>query len=148
MSQTISLKGEAVRKEAVAGGAITPGMLVQGYPGAVVVHAVAAGNARAHFALENDLIGGAVADDYASGDTVQIGAFAPGAEVFAILASGQNVTAVGTALVSAGNGRLEAFVPLNTSASDVTIPTDNIVAYALEAVNATSAAARIKVEVA
>ena len=148
MAKTIALKGDFIRKEAVAGGAITPGMLVQGFPGSTVVHGTAAGNARKAFALENDLVGKGVTDAYASGETVQVGVFASGAEVYAILNTGQNVTAIGTALVSAGNGRLQAFVPINTDASNVPIPTDNIVAYALEAVNATSAAARIKVEVA
>lgn len=140
MSNTISLKGEFTRKEAPAGAAITPGHLIV-FSGAtnVIVHASAAGVARVAFALENDLVGGAIGDAYDTGDTVQYGVFSPGAEIYALLAHGENISK-GDALASAGDGTLQAHT------GDAS---HSVVAFAMEALNnTTGAAARITVEAA
>jgi hypothetical protein len=144
---TIALKGEYTRKERICGsGAITPGMLLElQSDNTVLPHGTAGGFVNRWFALENDLVGKGVGDpatastdDYASDETVQIAAFEPGAEAYALLKSGQNV-AIGTFLVSDGAGRLQA---ASSAGAD-----EGLVGVALEAVNAAGGAARIKIEV-
>lgn len=128
---SIVLKGDFVRKEVEATEAITPGHQVS------FAGAKGAGGRKA-FALENDLIGRSISDAYASGETVQVGVFQPGAEIQALLAQGENV-AVGAALEADGSGALQA------------LSTGVLLAFALEAVdNSASGApeARIRVEIA
>src|SRR5690606_38108362 len=142
-----------VRSEAGGSAVIPPGHLVQvhatdGAP-RLRPHAAAGGNAQRAFALENDLVGGGIDDAYVAGATVQYGVFAPGSEVYAWLAAGENA-ALGAALESAGDGTLQVHTPVNTDASDVDIPAAPIVAYAAEAVDNSGSTqpVRIKVEVA
>lgn len=139
MPNTILLKGEVLRKEGVTDEAVTPGELME-RGGSNDVQAATSGNsatAAVIFALENDLVGDGIADDYDSGDTVQLGYPEPGAEVYAFLAYGDNVS-VGAALESSGNGELTAH------------SSGRVIGYALEAVNntTTSGADRIQIEVA
>ena len=124
-------------KERPAGGAITPGHLIElNASGQVVVHATAAAEfAQKAFALEDQAQGRGVDDAYAANDLVVYQVFQPGDEVYAWLENAANV-AIGAALQSNGAGELEART------------TGEVVAYALEAVNASGGAARIKVEVA
>lgn len=140
-AHTIALKGEFIRKEAIASAAIKPGHLVE-FGGAkeLQVNATAAtAPSRKAFALENDLIGKGIDDAYASGETAQYGVFQAGAEVYAFLAAGENA-AKGAKLVSAGNGALAV---MGTGEGL------GVVAYAAEAKNNTSSfAVRITVEVA
>lgn len=144
MAKTVILKtreGGPLRKEGVTDEAVTPGHLIErGGGNDVQKHSSANGNALPMFALENDLVGDDIDDDYDSGDTVQYGVFTTGEEVNALLAYGENVAA-GAALTSAGDGTLHA-----AAGSDP----DRIVGYAAEAVNNTTggAAVRIAVEVA
>jgi hypothetical protein len=138
--KTIVLAGPFVQKEVVATGTITPGHLI----GVSAVHAVADGNAAKRFALEERIVGNGIDDDYSSGDTVLYGVFQRGAEVYAFLDNGENVAA-GAALSSAGNGNLQA---VTAAAATSQAQRDGIVAYALEAVNASGGTARIKVEIA
>ncbi len=143
MTRTIALKGDFIRKEGESSGVITPGHLVEfGGSQDIDVHGAAAGEARKAFALENDLIGDGIDDDYAQNDTVQYGVFVPGAEVYAWLEYGQT-TAIGDAMVSAGDGTLQLFIESSDEKGA-------IVAYALEVVANTSggAAVRVRVEVA
>ena len=141
--KTIIFKGDFVRKEGVAGGAITPGHLVKNFASNIVVHAAAGGNTRKAFALENDLVGDGIDTAYASDDTVQIGIPGRGAEVYAWLKNAENVAA-GDPLESAGDGSLQAHTAIGSG-----VQVDAIVAYAAEALNnASGAKARIKVEVA
>lgn len=142
MTKTIDLKGGFIRKEGVASEAITPGHLVEfGGSNDLQKHSTAGGNARKAFALENDLVGEDISDPYDAGDTVQYGVFGQGSEVYALLADGQNVSK-GAALESDGAGALRAHSGVGSA-----VPVEAIVAYALEAVNA-SGETRIKVEVA
>lgn len=126
---TIALKGPYIRKEQTASGAVTPGMTVN-------VAGAAGGNLRKAFALENDLVGEGIDDAYEDGDLMQVGVFPPGAEVYALLASGQNVAA-GDSLEADSAGRL-------TAAASGGV----VIAFATEAVNAAAAVARIIIEVA
>ncbi len=136
--QTIVLKGNFVRKEGEASGAITPGHLIEfGGANDIDVHGVAAGLARKAFALENSLIGGAISDAYSTGETVQYGVFNSGAEVYALLAYGETVTK-GQGLVSGGDGTLAL---VGTSEDDV------VVAFANEAKTNTTGGAAVRIEV-
>lgn len=145
---TIVLKGNGVRKERLAGGTITPGHLVLiNTSDQVVVHPNAAQNARKMFAVENDIEGEGIDDNYTSGDTVQFETFQPGDEVYALVAALATAVTIGAALESAGDGTLR--IQTADAASDQT-QRDAVVAYAKEAVDNSggSSVARIKVEVA
>ena len=146
--KTITLKGDHIRKEAIASAAITPGHLVE-FGGAqeLQAHGTAAVNARKAFALENDLIGGAIGTAYALNQTVQYGVFPQGAEVYALVAAAATAVTKGAALESAGDGTLRI---LTTDAATDDTQRDSVVAYALEAVDNSGggSAARIRVEVA
>ena len=137
----IGIKGDWLREEADAAGTITPGMLIEDDgTGSFQAHSTAAGTARKLFALENDLIGDTIDDDYSSGDHVIAALFQPGAEAFALLATGNNVS-VGDGLVSDGNGALQA--------ATTTGGEETIVAFAAESINNTTGSnVRILVKVA
>lgn len=141
----VTLRGTPIiNEEGAAGVAIKPGYLVDGVS-TIVPHATAAGNCPRTFALERDEMGvgidstytqantGVGSPDYAIGDTVKVGAFHPGCQVVAWLASGQTITE-NQRLESAGNGTLRA------------IAAGVILARAMEAVTAT-ALTKIRVEV-
>lgn len=84
--KTITVKGNAhvIRKEGIViTAAITPGMLVAVAATGIVRHATAAGNAARSFAVENEVVGDGIDDDFAVADTVLFGVFPPGAEVYA-----------------------------------------------------------------
>jgi len=134
---TIALKGDYVRKEREANAGITPGHLVEVMnTGNVRVHATLGAQAQRAFALENDLIGKGVDDAYVAGDSVLYGVFVPGAEVYALLLTGESCS-IGDFLESAGNGTLQvASSPVEGSN----------VAIALEAVTGGAAPKRCRVE--
>lgn len=143
---TITLKNSGVRKEKLAGGAITPGHLITvNSSDQAVVHPTAGGNARKAFAVENDLIGNGIGDAYASGDTVQFEVYQPGDEVYALVPAAAAAIVIGDALESNGDGTL-VLEGTTTATGD----TDIVVGYALEAVDNSGggAVARIKIEVA
>lgn len=148
-ANTIILKGDPIRKEKVAGAAITPGHLLQRTSAdKVVVHATAGGNAAKLFAIENDLFGNGITDAYAANDTVQFVFARPGDEIQAILKDGETAV-IGSPLESAGDGTLQVHVVDSTGP----IETDVIVGYALEAVDLSDSSgadpsARINIEVA
>ena len=147
-AKTITLKGDPLRKESVAAVAVTPGHLVERAAATTCQpHSTAGGPAVKSFALENDLVGDGIDDDYDIGDTVQIGNFSVGEEVQAILTTSQTI-AVDDYLESAGDGTLKVFEPtVATDATDAEVYRGNVVARAIEAVTTTSAVARIQVEV-
>lgn len=111
----IHLLGNGRHEEAVAAGAITPGMLLKASStlddanppkSKVVAHDVAGGYAEAMFAVEDALQGRTIADAYSSGELVQIVMAEKGDVVLAWLNSGENVAA-GDFLVSNGDGMLQ-----------------------------------------
>lgn len=138
MPKTISLRGESILKERKANAAITPGHLVEIMStGNLRVHATAGGQAAKAFALEQDLIGRGIDTAYAAGESVRYAVFSPGAEVYALLVTGET-SAIGDFLESAGNGTLQvASTPVEGSN----------VAIALEAITGGGAPLRCKVEV-
>ena len=92
--KTITVLGSdlVVRREGIAAGVITPGHLIQGPDTDLIVHAGAAGTTLAKFAVENDVVGGDIDDDYADNDTVLYGVF-PAGSIAYVLADGTGVTA-------------------------------------------------------
>jgi hypothetical protein len=125
------------QKEAIAGGVITPGMLLAYTAlGAIVAHAQAGDNAMGYFALEYDLTGRGIDDNYASDDQVLFEAGYPGAEYYALIADGENI-AFNDPLTSNGDGALR-----EAAAGE------HIVAYAREAAAPDGAVGRCRVEIA
>jgi hypothetical protein len=107
MPNTTVLKGYPIRKEAVAGGAITPGHLIAiNSAGLAVVHPTAGGNTAPAYAYENEIFGKDLIGAYAAGDKVLYGVFSSGDEVYALVAAAASAIAVGDKLESAGNGTL------------------------------------------
>lgn len=130
---TIVLMGTPNQNEdGAAGEAITPGDLVNGVT-TIVRHANASAMAARRFALERSEMGKGIDDDYAVGDTVKVGQFAPGDRVYGFIASGQDL-AIGAIVESAGDGTLKA---------GTTAP----IAKALEATGAVTAKTRCRFEI-
>ena len=129
----IALLGEPVYNEdGAASEAITPGHLVEGVT-SIAKQNSAGGPATRTWALERDELGKDIDDDYASGDYVKVGSFAPGDRVYTWVASGVDVAA-DEFMEPAGDGTLRAY------------SAGTRIARALEAVTAT-ADTRIRVEV-
>jgi hypothetical protein len=132
-----------VIEEFVAAGTITPGMLVElDTTGEVKAHSNEDGNVLPMFALEDELQGKTIDDNYVATDLVQVWIPYRGDQVNAILAAGENVS-IGTFLTSDGEGKLHA-APALTSTGDAPL---QIVGVATEAVNAASADARIIIRI-
>ena len=137
--KTIDLFGTGIQNEALCtDAAVTPGMLITRTATGVRPHNVAGGAASPAFAVENDLIGGDIADAYAIGGNVIFRTFAAGSAVYALAHAGGAAIAANALLKSGGDGTLEL-------AGDDEV----VVARALEAVDNSGGgtAVRIKVEV-
>jgi len=134
--KTVLLKGQPSANEALAGGAITPGMLLAFSGSGVVAHATtSAVKVPALFARELEFAGGSLDEAYASGDLVPYWHCRPGDMVYALLEDTASV-AVGALLASNAAGALEA------------AGANFAVAQAMEAINNTSGGnVRIKVRV-
>lgn len=105
--QTVLLKGSPVGCEALAGGAITPGHLIQlGSAGTLTVHSSAGLFTPVYIARENELIGNGISDAYASGDTVPYWHCKPGDEIYALVPASAAAIVIGDFLESAGDGTL------------------------------------------
>jgi hypothetical protein len=138
--RTIRLKGVGTRMEKSTLTTITPGMLIT--PNGtdhVIPHNVAAANTAAIFALENELLGKGIDDNYVTGDYVQAEHFSGGDWVLAILDASATAIVEGDLLQSAGDGSLEI----------VTSSYGNAIAMAMESVDNSSGItiARIKVAI-
>ena len=125
-----------VVEEYEAAAAITPGHLVEfTSAGKVQKHSTANGDALPMFALEDEMQGNSISDDYSSGDQVQVWIPQRGAQVYAILANGENAS-VGSWLSSNGDGTLKVHTATSVDSDDAyTAYTNQIVAQALEAVD-------------
>jgi hypothetical protein len=124
------------------GATITPGMLLKlADTGKVVPHDVAGGSAEKIFALEDELQGRGIDDNYVDGDPVQCWVAGRGDQVYAILTTSQTV-AIGDLLESNGDGHLREYT--GTSAGAAEYP-ESIVGVALEAATTTSATSRIRI---
>ncbi len=120
--KTITIRGDYIRKEGKASEAITPGHLVEfGGTADYRKHATIGGVARRAFALENDLIGQGIDDNYDASDTVQVGLFCPGAEVYAKVSY---AATKGDFLESNGDGTLKlSSTPVDGSTIAVALET-------------------------
>ena len=157
--KSVIIKGNGIRKEAVANGSITPGhLLVLESTGKVAVHGTAGGNQNAIFAHEDDLQGNGIDTVYANSVTVQYNAFKKGEEVNALLANGETVV-IGDFLESNGDGTLRLHVPqtetigLDSSANLTTFLPLRIVGVAQDALDLSDSSgadpdsSRIRVEI-
>jgi len=96
--------------EEIAGGGITPGMLIElASTGKVVAHNSAGVTALPMFAKEDELQGKGINDAYILDDKVQVFFPQRGDQVLGILADGENV-AIGDLLESNGEGFLQKHV--------------------------------------
>jgi acetamidase/formamidase len=149
MAYKILLKNRGTRVERKAGGTITPGHLVmENSSGELVVHATAKGKTAALFAVENDMEGKTITDNYVSGDYVQAELLEAGAEVYALVPAAAAAIVIGDKLESNGDGTLRKkteFAQSGTTPFAVTTE-GHAIAEALEAVDNSGggAAARIK----
>jgi hypothetical protein len=129
--QTIKLKKYTdIVNEYVADATITPGMLVAvASDGKIDPQNVAGGVCEKMFALENELLGKTIADNYAAGDPVQCWIATPGEEVLAWILNGEDI-AKGDKLVAGGGGKLKEYDP---AASAAVVTEEYPIAVALEA---------------
>ena len=110
---TILIKniGEWFMKERAAAEIITPGMILNvDSAGKYEIHNTEGSDGSAIVAVENELIGGEIGDDYASGDQVRAVYAQPGDEILMRLADSENVT-FGNILKSDGSGGLVIHTP-------------------------------------
>jgi len=124
--------------ERVAGGAISPGHLLQlNSSNQLVKQSTSAGPVLKLFALEKEYDGKGITGAYASGDTVIAGDFQSGDEVYARLAAGATAIVIGDKLIAHTDGTLK-----KTGAT-----TDFFVAVALEAVDNSGGGAEAMIKV-
>lgn len=111
MSNTIKIKKYSdVIEEYVSAGVITPGMLIQlNSAGTVQAHAAQGGNVLAMFALEDELQGNGIDDDYAATNPVQCWVPYRGDMVNALVIGA--TLAIGDLLQSNGDGKLSKYAP-------------------------------------
>lgn len=149
----VLVKGEGqVRIEAIATAVvIVPGYLIERATATTVrAHSSAGGNAMKMFALEDDLQGKGIDDNYAASARIQAVIAQRGDIINAVLANGQNAVAGTSFLESNGNGQLR--VHAVGSAAVVEAP-EAVVGLALESLDLSGssgvdpASARILTEV-
>lgn len=135
MANTVKIKKYSdIIEEMVANAAITPGDLVEVMStGRVRRHNGRSENALTMFALEDELQGKTIDDNYAQHDKVQVWVAGRGDLVYARLKADENIS-IGDWLVSAGDGTLEKYNPAFHSAGDDVHPL-KIVAQACDASN-------------
>ncbi len=110
---TINVKGRPMRREAAAGGAITPGHLIKyNSSGQFVVHNVARGKCATIFAAENEVFGMDITDAYASGDRVLAWHAGPGDEILALVPANAPAIVIGDLLESNGDGTVRKALTL------------------------------------
>lgn len=136
MANTISLKGQPIRKEGVATAIVKPGHFVPSIPRTATQNGTialpgAAGVAAQGVVLENELEGKTIADAYAVGDNVLYGVFPKGGEVLARVAAGAAAIVAGAPLMVTTAGTLAVG----------TVGTHHIVATALHALDNSGGAA-------
>ncbi len=115
--KTIILKGDGVRMEFIASGEIPPGSVLTITSAAadtVTVHGSAQQNAAPLFAVEDDLQGKEIGDNYATGALVQANIMQPGDIVYAFVTNGQTAAKGGFA-VSGGDGGLAPLTAVATN---------------------------------
>lgn len=138
--EVISLKGEPIFKEGQSSSAISPGYLIEfGGSKDLQPQSTAKENCRRAFALENDLLGKGIEDDYGTDERVRYGSFHAGQEVYAKIPASAAAIVKGDALEATGDGTLRK---LTTGGA--------VIAYSLESKDNSSGTTEtfIKVEIA
>lgn len=109
---TVKIKDYSkINLEFLAGATLRAGMILQlGSNGKVVLHAGAGQNTLPYVALEDELQGGEIGDEYAQDNPVQVWVPGRGCEAQLLLTNAQTI-AVGDLLESAGDGKLRKHVP-------------------------------------
>jgi hypothetical protein len=130
---------QCIRKEGIAAGVITPGHLIQGPATDLIVHADAGETAQKAFAVENEVVGKGIGDDYADNDTVLYAVMPPGSIVYAI-ADGSGVTAEDY-VESSGDGTM---LTVAAAAATADVERNSIIGKALDTA---AADARFRLEV-
>ena len=120
-----------IQDEGVAAAALTPGSLLFKISGQFTPHATdgAGAGVKLYLCDLNTLLQGDTSKTFASGDTAIAFEPRPAERYNALIASGQNITALDTPLASNGDGTLRIGV----------VGTDDIICYADEVKNFTSA---------
>ncbi len=145
MPNTIVLKGKGIRKEALAGGAINPGHLIERTStGTVIVHAGAGLNAQSMFAVENEVIGEGIDDAYASADNVLYEVLPPGAEVNALVAASATAIVASDYVESDGDGTVRL---LTTDTATDDTQREACVGVALESVDNSGGGAEVRIKI-
>ena len=135
---SIIVGGTGIAFEAKANAAITPGQLVEELStGKVQKQATAAAVVQKMVAIEDALQGKKISEEYAIDARVFHRVFAPGDEVFMILADGQ-VVVKGDRVEAAGGGEVRK--QATTSAGAIVDP-EALVGFAREAIDASDSAA-------
>jgi hypothetical protein len=108
--RTIRLKGIGTRLELPAAGTILPGSIcLLGSANTVTVWGTAGGHPPKLFALENELIGKGIDDNYVSGDLVQMEWFTSGDWVLAYVAAAATALTIGAFVEADGAGGVRLF---------------------------------------
>lgn len=130
--ETIFLKGHQVQKEGQASAALKPGHLIErGGSNEFQKQSTAKGLCRPMFAVENDLIGKEITDQYAANENVVVAYALPGAEINARVPASATAIAANDALEATGDGTVKKFT------------NGVIIGYALEAVNNSSGSSEV-----
>jgi hypothetical protein len=143
---TIVLRGKGIRKERVATAvAITPGELLEIDNGTdnVQAHSTAAANAQRMFAVENEVVGKGIDDDYAASDNVLYEVLYPGSEVYALLPASAAAIVRGDFLESNGDGTLRKVA---ASAATSEAQRQGVIAVALEDVDNSLGGSRVRIK--
>ena len=140
--RTIMLKDySSIFEEILTSGIVTPGMLVEtDTDGYVLAHSTAGGNTERMFAVQDQMQGKTINDNYASGVKAQVWIPGRGDQVFAILVDGGTAVPIGGLLESAGGGFLQLHVAdvesfESNEAGELTVLPNQIVGMALEALD-------------
>lgn len=138
MVQNFNMK----REEGQAAGTIKPGHLIQENSSLnYVVHATAGGNAENFFAIEDELQGKNIDQNYTSGNRVQAVICRSGDVVYGRIANGQTI-AVGNYLESNGDGYLRLHTPdVDSSANTGADYNRSIIGKSLEAIDMSDSSA-------
>ena len=136
---TIPLKNYLkVYEEIEANTTITPGMLIELHTdGKVRPHDDSDDNVLPMFAVEDELQGKSIDDNYSDGDIVQCWIPQRGEVVNALLQDGEEISK-GNFLVSNGNGRLKAEDPFDSTGALLPLAHHPLVGVALEDLDLTT----------
>lgn len=114
--RTIRLKGQGSRFEAIAAGTITPGHFLKYSSSGVAVQSSARARGPMLIALENELVGLGIDDNYSANDNVQCEFLYPGMWVNSLVAAGAAAIVAGDMLELSTDGTVKKAVPLTDAA--------------------------------